>query len=141
MQRIFLIVLALNSSKGGLVKTWHNELHDRVAELTKNTFTSSHMRDNPLIQTSCAIYIVKTHPYSQIRGSFTSPNRPVEAKENPKETGYLIFRYLLQKGMDRIHNMRVVNTDPYSYLQRYLKKGLKMAEKDKKIKYIEECLH
>ena len=33
----------------------HNELCDRVAELTGKDFTPTHVRDDPLIFTGCAV--------------------------------------------------------------------------------------
>ena len=42
--------------------------------------------------------------------------------------------------MDIIHNMRVVITDDYYYLQRSPDKCLQVAEKEKKNKYTEACV-
>ena len=45
----FSISHALECKKGGLIMARHNEVRDGVAELAGKTFTSSHVRNNPLI--------------------------------------------------------------------------------------------
>ena len=48
-QAKFSISHAPDCKKGGLVTARHNELRDRVADLSVKDFTPSHVRDDPLI--------------------------------------------------------------------------------------------
>ena len=58
----FSILHALDCKKGGLVMERHNKLCDRVADLSGKAFTLTHVRDDPLIFTGCAVLSPKTHP-------------------------------------------------------------------------------
>ena len=58
----FSICHALNFKRGGLVTACHNELQDGVADLAGKAFTYSHVRDDPLIFTGCAMKRTKAKP-------------------------------------------------------------------------------
>ena len=57
-----------------------------------------------------------------------------------EKKGDLIIQDLCKKGMDGIHEIRVVNTDAYYYPHMTMEKCLLLAEKEKKIKYLEAYL-
>ena len=61
-QTKFLISYALDCKKGGLNMARHNELRDRVADLSGKAFTSSHVRNDPLIYSSRAVKRTKAAP-------------------------------------------------------------------------------
>ena len=61
-QAKFLISHAPYCKKGGLVTARHNELRDRVADLAGKAFTTSHVRDDPLIYSGCAMKRTKAAP-------------------------------------------------------------------------------
>ena len=61
-QANFLISHALDCEKGGLITARHNNLHDRVADLAGKAFTSSHVRNNPLIYSGRAVKRTKSAP-------------------------------------------------------------------------------
>ena len=58
----FSIYHTLDCKRGGLVTAHHNELRDRVADLSGKAFTPSHMRNDPLIYQGCAVKRTKAKP-------------------------------------------------------------------------------
>ena len=64
----------LGCKKVGLVMTCPNELYDGVSDLTGKAFSSSHIRDKPLIHQDCAIRERNAHPAG------SPPKNPQETK-------------------------------------------------------------
>ena len=62
---------------------------------------------------------------------------PPEATEQKR---YLLICHLWQNGTDSVHDMRVVNTDAKSHLEKPSEKSLQRAERGKKRMYLEACL-
>ena len=77
----FSISHDLDCKKGGLVTAHHNELHDGVADLAGKAFTSSHVRDDPLIYSGRDVSRTKPTP----AGS-TKPNPTGESPAAPEVT-------------------------------------------------------
>ena len=77
----FSIIHALECKKGGLVTARHNNLRDGVEDLAGKAFTSSHVRNDPLIYSGCAVSRTKTMP----AGS-TKPNPTSETPSVPEIT-------------------------------------------------------
>ena len=53
---------ALEFKQGGLVMARHNNLRDGVADLAGKVFTPTHVRDDPLTFTGCAVKRPKENP-------------------------------------------------------------------------------
>ena len=60
--------------RGSLVTARHNDLRDGVAELEGKALTPSHMRDDPLIYSGCAVKRAKATP-SGASGKMTRQER------------------------------------------------------------------
>ena len=58
----FSICHNLYCKRGGLVTSRHNDLRDRVADLSGKAFTPSHVRNDPLIYQGCAVKRTKSKP-------------------------------------------------------------------------------
>ena len=74
------------------------------------------MLNTPLIHTGSSIKIVNTHPVGKLIGRVPSPNKLFVAKEDLREKGDLLIRYLWYKATYYTHNMPVVNTYVSYYL-------------------------
>ena len=77
-QAKFSISHALDCKKGGLVTVRHNELCDGVAYLAGKAFTSSHVRDNPLIYLGRAVKRTKAAPAGENGDSGQTTAQPPE---------------------------------------------------------------
>ena len=106
----FSIFHALNWKKGGLVKEHHNKLRDRVADLDGKAFTSTHMRDNPLIFAGSDVKNTKSQP--------AGPTHPPKKQksEATEQKGYLLIPDLCHNATESVHDMRVVKTDSKFHL-------------------------
>ena len=62
----FTIIHAFDCKRGGLVTERHNDLRDGVADLIGKSFTPSHVRDDPLICSVCAVKSTKATPAGAI---------------------------------------------------------------------------
>ena len=103
---------ALDYQKGGLVTARHNELRDRVADLAGKTFTPSHVRDESLIYSGCAVKRTKAAPAT---AGGTTNNGEVQPPEVTEQKGDLMIRDLWKQGTDSVHDMRVMNTDALTH--------------------------
>ena len=110
----------------------HNELCDRVADLSDKAFTPSHVRNDPLIYQGCAARRNKSK-LDGTSGITDTEDTPPEATEHK---GDLLIRDLWQNGTDSVHAMLVVNTDDKSYREKSPDKCLEEAEKSKKKMYL-----
>ena len=70
----FSISHALECKKGSLVTAHHDELRDGVSDLSGKAFTPSHVRDDPLIYSGCAVKRAKATP-SGASGKMTRQER------------------------------------------------------------------
>ena len=86
----------------------HNEHCDGVADLSCKASTPSHVRDDPLIYSGCAMKSPKTAPYGANRNISPSVAQPPEVTE---QKGDLLIRHLWQQGTESVHDMCFVNTD------------------------------
>ena len=76
----FSICHALNYNQGGLVTARHNELCDGVVDLAGKAFTPTHMRNDPLIYTGCAMKKPNANPGSPKATPATPPLQYTEQK-------------------------------------------------------------
>ena len=67
----FTISHTLDCKKGGLVTARQNDLRDGVADLTGKAFTPSHVRDDPLIYSGCAMSRTKPKPSGSNTTNYT----------------------------------------------------------------------
>ena len=104
------------------------------------SFTPSYVRGNLLIYTGNSMQGVMTRPSGHQKGNPDRTKNPPLVLEDPKKKRDLLRRYLRQKIMDSIHNMRVLNTNTSSYLKMTPKKCLQVAKKEKKQTYMQACL-
>ena len=82
----------------------HNDLYDGVMDLYEKVFTSTHVRNDPLILASFAVKRTKANPAR----SKTTPTIPqLEATEHK---GNLFIRDLCPYETESFHNICVVNT-------------------------------
>ena len=81
----FSICHALDCNKGGLVTARHNKICDRVADLAGKYFTPSHMHNNPLIFTGCAVNRTKEKPDRIKAPTVPADMPPIEATEQKGE--------------------------------------------------------
>ena len=125
----FNICHALDCKWGGLVMALHNKLRDEVADLEGKAFTPSHVSDDLLIFSGCAMKRSKENP-SRIKGTTVlDVMPPIGAME---QKGDLLIRDLWQNGTDSLHDMRIVNIDAKSYSAKTLEECLQEAEWAKK---------
>ena len=110
----FSICHALNCKRGGLVTALHNELRDGVADLAGEAFTTSYVRNEPLIYQGCAVKRTKSKPAGP-SGSTNIVDTPPESTE---QKGGLMLRDLWNNWTDSVHNMCVMDTDAMSYLEK-----------------------
>ena len=81
----------MNVKKGGLVTACHNELRDGVADLVGNSFTPSHVRDDPLIYSFCDVKRTKAAPVGASRNNDQVGAPPPEVTDHK---GDLLIRDL-----------------------------------------------
>ena len=136
-QAKFSISHSLDCKKGGLVTAHHNDLRDGVADLDGKAFTTSHVRDDPLIYSDRAVKRKKAVPVGANRNSGQTAVQPPEVTE---QKGDLLIPDLWQQGTNSIHDMRVVNTDAPTHQKKDSEKCLHKAERGKKKMYLEACL-
>ena len=117
----FTIPHALGCKRGGLVTARHNELWDGVADLAGKEFTTSHVRDDPLIFVGCAVKRPKANP-DRTSGSTDQDGAP--PPESMEYKGELLIRDIWQNRTDSVHDMRVVNTDAKTNAVKTLEKLL-----------------
>ena len=127
-QAKFSISHDLACKKGGLVAARHNELRDGVADLAGKAFTPSHVRDDPLIYSGCAVKRMKAAPSGAGGNSNNSALKPPEVTE---QKGDLLIRDLCHQSTDSVHNMHVVNTDALMHRTKDPVKCLHKAERGK----------
>jgi hypothetical protein len=133
----FTLQHALACKKGGLVIFRHNEVRDELAHLATKAFTPSAVRDEPLILSGRVAEKVKPLEPS----SANNQQEPTTQEAAPEdERGDLLIRGFWAKGTDCILDVRVTDTDAKSYCKRPPAKVLATQEKEKKRKYLENCL-
>ena len=79
-----------------------NELCDGFFNLESETFTTTHVRDDPKIYTGWAVFGGK----DKLKGS--------SSKDEGQLKGYILIRDLYTQGTDSIHDMRIMNTSATS---------------------------
>ena len=103
-------------------------------DLSRKSFTPTRVRNNPLIFAGRDVQRTKA------QSDGTTPYPPKNKQKAMEYKGDLLIRYLWQNGTDIFHNMRVVNTDAKSYLEKTPEKCLQEAAREKKKIYLESCL-
>ena len=88
----------------------HNELRDGFADLARKAFTPTHVRDDPLIFTCCAM----KRTTAKLAMSKTTPSK--KNREAMEHKGDLLIHELFQNETDSFHNVCVVNTDAKYHL-------------------------
>ena len=111
-QARFYISHALDCKKGGLVTARHNKLCEGLSYLDGKAFTPSHVRDDPLVYSCCAVKRTKVTPAGSNK---TKTSEHTAAPEVTEQKGDLLIQDLWQQGTDNVHNMHVVNTDTLNY--------------------------
>jgi hypothetical protein len=125
---------ALSCMKGGLVISRHNEIRDELSDLASKALVPSAVRDEPRIHTSRAV---------EKKTVLEAPGRPVSRnlrKSLGEERGDVLIRGLWARGTDCIIDVRVTDTDAKSNLSRDPAKVLEQHEREKKKKYLKDCL-
>ena len=80
-QAKFSISHVLDCKKGGLITARHNDLRDGVADLAGKAFNSSHVHDDPLIYSGCALKRTKATPAGESRNEDHAVAPPQEVTE------------------------------------------------------------
>ena len=70
--------------------TCHNEIHGGVADLTGKSFTPSHVHDDPLIYSGCAVRRTKPTPDGSTK--LNPPSETTAAPEVTEQKGKLIIQ-------------------------------------------------
>ena len=83
----------------------HNDLRDEVADLVSKSFTPTHVWDDPLIFTGCAM----KRTMANLATSKTTPS--TKKLDSMEHKGELLIHELWQNGTYSVHDMCVVNTD------------------------------
>ena len=136
-QAKFSISHTVDCKKGGLITVRYNKIRDGVSDLSGKAFTPSHVRNNPIIYSGCAVKRTKAAP-DRARGNRNqSLAQPAEGTE---QKGDLLIRNLWQQGTDSVHNMLVVNTDTPTHKKKDPEKCFHEAERGGKKIYLEACL-
>ena len=119
------------------VTAHHNKLRDRVVDLAGKAFHPSHVRDDPLIYSGCAVKRTKATPSGSNK---TKTSEHPAAPEVTEQKGNLLIRDRWKQGTNSVHDMRSVNTDALTYQLKEPEKCLHEAEKVKKKMYLQACL-
>ena len=90
----------------------HNELHDRVADLSGKSFTANHVREDPLIFVGCAMKRTRAKP---ARSKNTQTTQSMQNLKATEHKGKILISDLCQKRTYSVHNMRVMKTDAKSH--------------------------
>ncbi len=112
----------------------HNEIRDELSDLASKALVPSAVRDEPRIHTSCAV---------EKKTVLEAPGCPVSRnlrKSLGEERGDVLICGLWARGTDCIIDVRVTNTDAKSNLSRDPAKVLEQHEREKKKKYLKDCL-
>ena len=136
-QAKFSISHILDCKKGGLVTARQKDLRDKVVDLAGKAFTPSHIREDLLIYSGCAVKRAKATPSGDSGKNDQAGAPPPEVTE---QKGNLMICDLWQNGTDSVHDMRVVNTDAKSHRTKYPERCLQEAERGKKRMYLEAYL-
>jgi hypothetical protein len=125
----FTLQHVLGCKKGGLVIFCHNEVQDKLAHLVTKAFTPSAVHNKPLIQSCCAV------------DKDTNHQEPTTQEAAPKDKqGDLLIQDFWTRGTDCILDVHVTDTDAESYCKRPPAKVLESQEREKKHKYLKNCL-
>ena len=111
----------------------HNELREGVVDLTDKAYTPSYVRDDLLILSGCAVKMTKATPDGD---SVTTDQTRVPPPEVTEQKRNLLIRDILQNGMDSVCDMRFLNTDAKSHMDKAPGKCLQEAERGKKCVYL-----
>ena len=117
----------LDYKRVSVIMNLHNELHDGVANPAKKAFIPLHVRNNPLTHKGSTMQSVKAKTAGQMRLSEPSLNNPPMYKEYCGVKVDPPTQDLWYKRTYITHDIRVVNTDAYFYLQRYPDKCIKVT--------------
>ena len=115
---------AMSCAKGGLIIGRHNEIRDEVGNLLIKAFSSSSVRGEPIIQHGLGVEV-------ESGDEDLSPSN---------ERGDILVRGLLERGMESVIDVRVVNAEASSYCRRDIESVLEGAENQKKKKYHNMCM-
>jgi hypothetical protein len=132
----FTLQHALGCKKGGLVIFCHNEVRDKLAHWVTKAFTPSAVRNEPWILSGRVVEKEKTQATSG-----TNQQEPTTQEEAPEdEEGDLLIQGFWTRGTDCILDICVTDTYAKSYCKWPTAKVLEIQEKEKKCKYLENCL-
>ena len=125
---------ALSCKVGGLVHARHDEGRDALGCLACAGFQPTNVRDEPII-----------NPCRDLNGlnpnqKLTEPSTGLEAELNTNR-GDLLMRGFWERGTDCIIDVRTCDVNQTSYLDREPASVIKSAEKEKKKKYLNDCLN
>jgi hypothetical protein len=134
----FTLQHALECKKGGLVTMRHDELNGEVKEWCCKALTPSAVRVEPLIQLDSSTSTGSKAPTTPSDNPPASPD--TDYSDHDGKRGDLLVRGLFQRGMDCIIDVRVTDLDAKSYRNQDPAKVLANQEKQKKSKYLQECL-
>ena len=99
-----------------------------VSNLSRKYFIPLLVRDKPLFTTGCV-----TRGINSQTDGHKKPNNTPMVPYNSKKKVYLLIQYLWKKWVERIYDIRVVNTDSISYLQRSPDQCLQVSKKEEKV--------
>ena len=104
--------------------TCHNKFCYGVTDLARKFFTPFHVQNNTLIHTGHVMWGLNTQQAKDLLS-----NNPQQDPEDSKHKVDLFIQDLCKKGIDSIYDMRVVNADAISYLERSTEKCLQISDK------------
>ena len=131
----FSVEHALACKQGGLVVGRHDELKDEIAELATMATSSNRVRDEPKIKVGRDTTETGVPSKANID---SSRKNPPSGKEF--ERGDVLIHGLYDRHTSCIIDVRVTDTDQPSYLSNTPAKAIAKQEREKKQKYLENCL-
>jgi hypothetical protein len=132
----FTLQHALACKKGGLVIFRHNKVRDKLTHLATKAFTPSAVCNKPLIRSGHVADDEKA-----LAPNGTNQHEPTTQEATPEdERGDLLIRAFWTRGTDCILDVRVTDMDAKSYCKQPPAKVIETQEKEKKRKYLENCL-
>ena len=132
----FSLEHALSCKVGGLIIQRHDEINQELASLSTMALKNSSVRAEPLINPGSADKVNQSPPTQET----PAPDTPPEPPEDNRDRGDLLVRNLWKQGSDCIIDVRVTNLDAPSYISRDPASVLASHEKQKKKKYVDDCL-
>ena len=133
----FTVQHALDCKHGGLIIQRHDEIGSELMEWASKALTPSAVRVEPLMHLDSTPAASEDKPKSKPEAT---SNQFTDHAVNDGKRGDILIRGLFQRGTECIIDVRVTDLDCKSNRNSSPEKVLKKHERQKKSKYLQDCL-